>query len=145
MFAAPGGALFCLALSPPMCYNFDEERRQLALDDYSLSVLKLYKSRSSLTLSQLSAILNRSWLDVADPALYLKREGYLRVEPNHAALHDISDTDPIDPDTPLVISFEGKGALEAELKARKRLSFNEIRAWITLAIAVLAFFKSFFF
>lgn len=114
------------------------------MDDYSLSVLKLYKSRSSLTLSQLSAILNRSWLDAADPVLYLRREGYLRVEPNHAALHNINDDDPIDYETPLVISFEGKGALEAELRTRKRLSFNEIRAWITLAIAVLALFKSFF-
>lgn len=114
------------------------------MDDYSLSVLKLYKSRSSLTLSQLSAILNRSWFDVADPTLYLKREGYLRIEPNHAALHSMNADDPIDPDTPLVISFEGKAALEAELKARKHASFNDIRAWVTLAIAILAFIKSFF-
>lgn len=114
------------------------------MDDYSLSVLKLYRSRSSLTLSQLSAILNRSWFDVADPALHLKREGYLKVEPNHAALHGINFDDPIDPDTPLVISFEGKAALEAEMKARKHASFNDIRAWITLAIAILAFIKSFF-
>lgn len=115
------------------------------MDDYSLSVLKLYQSRSSLTLNQLSAVLNKSWLDISAPVLYLRREGYLSVEPNHATLHNIDAGDPISPDTPLVISFEGKGALEAELKARKHLSFNEIRAWITLAIAILAFFKSFFF
>lgn len=115
------------------------------MDDCSFSVLKLYKSRSSLSLSQLSAILNQSWFDVADPVLYLKREGYLRVEPKHAALYGVKSDDPIDPDTPIVISFEGKAALEAEIKARKHTSFNELRAWITLAIAVLAFFKSFFF
>lgn len=114
------------------------------MDDYSFSVLKLYRSRDSLTLSQLSAILNRSSFNVSDPVLYLKKEGYLRVEPNHAAIHGINADDPINPDTPLVISFEGKAALEAELKTRRHLSFNEIRAWITLAIAVLAFIKSFF-
>lgn len=107
------------------------------MDDYSFSVLKLYRSRSSLTLSQLSAILNRSWFDVADPVLFLKREGYLKVEPNHAALHNIKPDDPIDPDTPIVISFEGKAALEAESKARKHTSFNELRAWITLSIALV--------
>lgn len=109
------------------------------MDDYSFSVLKLYKSRDSLTLSQLSAILNKSWFDVADPALYLKREGYIRVEPNHAALHDVKPDDPIDPDTPLSITFAGKGVLESELKARRHLSFNEIRAWATLAIAIAGF------
>lgn len=106
------------------------------MDDYSLSVLKLYRSRSSLTLSQLSAVLNRSWLDVSDPVIYLKQEGYLKVEPNYAVLHDIKADDPIGLDTPLVISFEGKGALEAEKKARKHYSFNEFRAWITLSIAL---------
>lgn len=112
------------------------------MDDYSFSVLKLYRSRSFLTLSQLSAMLNRSWFDVAEPVLYLKREGYLKVEPNHAALHDIKADDPIDAHTPIVISFEGKAALEAETKARKQHSFNEFRAWFTLAIAVIALIVS---
>jgi len=35
-----------------------------------------------------------------------------------------------------------KNALEKEIKSRKHYCYNELRAWITLAIAILAFFLS---
>lgn len=108
------------------------------MDNYSFSVLKTYKSRSSLTLSQLSAIYNQSIFDVVEPVSYLRKQKFIRIESNHAVLHDFTEESPIDPDTPLEITFAGKAALEAEIKSRRRLTFNELRAWITLAIAVVA-------
>lgn len=115
------------------------------MDDYSFAVLKLYATRRSLTLDQLSAILNRSPLDCVEPIAFLRKEGFLRIEPNYALLHGSPEDSSLTPRTPIEITFEGKAALEAETKSRRQLTFNEIRAWITAIIAVAAFIKSFFF
>ena len=112
------------------------------MDDYSFSVLKTYKSRDCLTLSQLSAIYNRSIFDVAEPVSYLRKQKLIRIESNYALLHELTEDSLIDPDTPLEITFVGKGALETEIKSRRHLTFNELRAWITLAIAVIALIVS---
>ena len=103
--------------------------------DYFFSVLKTYKSRDCLTLSQLSAIYNRSIFDVAEPVSYLRKQKFIRIESNYALLHELTEDSLIDPDTPLEITLEGKAALEAEIKDRHRFRFNELRAWITLGIA----------
>lgn len=108
------------------------------MDDYSFSVLKTYESRSCLTLSQLSAIYNKSIFDVSEPVVYLREQKFIRIESNHAFMHNLDEDSLIDPDVPLEITFEGKGALEAETKARRHLTFNELRAWITLGIASAA-------
>lgn len=112
------------------------------MDDYSFSVLKTYKSRSNLSLKQLSAIYNESVFNMAPPVNYLREQKFIKIEPNHALLRNLNEESQIDADTPLVITFAGKGALEAEIKARRQLGFNEIRAWITLGIAVAGFVLS---
>ena len=115
------------------------------MDDYSLAILKLFSARHSLSLVQLSAVLNHTPLECAEPVAYLRKQGFLRIESNHALSHDLAVDDALHMDTPIEITFEGRAALEAEIKSRRHLTFNEIRAWITLGIAIAAFIKSFFF
>ena len=68
-------------------------------------------------------------------------EGYLEMEPNYTMLHGADFTLRV----PFRITFKGRAALEAEQKSRLSFKQNEFRAWVTLAIALAAFIKSFFF
>ena len=108
------------------------------MDDLCYSFLKLFSERTSLSINQLSAILNLDSFEFVEVINYLRKNGFLRVEHNYSMVHK-SDHDSISPRTPLSITFEGKRALELERKSRKRFKYNEIRAWITLAIAIAAF------
>lgn len=115
------------------------------MDDFSFSVLKLYSQRASLTLSQLHAVMDLSIFEIAEPVNYLRSQNYLKIDPNFFPREDVEEKGLIAPDTPLCISFEGKTALEAEEKARRKERFDNIRSWATTIVAVLAFIKSFFF
>ena len=107
------------------------------MDDLSYKLLKLFSGRNSLTLSQISAILNQSSFDFAEAISYLRKNGLLRIEHNYSKLH-ASDCNAISPQTPLSITHEGRRALELGVTSRNHYKFNEIRAWVTLAIAVAA-------
>lgn len=50
-------------------------------------------------------------------------------------------SDPISPTDMLQLTYEGRVALENEIKERKRFKYGEIRAWITAIIAVDDFTK----
>lgn len=78
------------------------------MDSLSLKILKVYRSRQTLTLSQLGAILNEDTFSLSEPVILLRKQGYLRVEPNHAALEGIKADDPISVDDPLELTFVGK-------------------------------------
>ncbi len=112
------------------------------MDDFSFKILQLYATRSSLTLIELGAILNNDPINLAEVINYLRKQGYLHIENNYATIKNLNDNSLVGLNTPLVISFEGKAALEKEIKSRKHYCYNELRAWITLAIAILAFFLS---
>ena len=112
------------------------------MDSKTIKYLELFKSRSSLSMIQLSAILNTSPFAFEDALLYLKGQGYIRVELNHAIL---AKSDLISPDTPLEITYEGEAALSIAKSKNRSAKLNELRAWLTAAIAVAAFIKSFFF
>lgn len=108
------------------------------MDDFSFSVLKDIARRSSVTITDLAAIYNQSIDYMEDPILYLRGKGYLDIERNYANLHGLTSDSLISRNTPLTISYPGKIAIEEERKSRKQNSFNEFRAWFTLAIAVIA-------
>lgn len=108
------------------------------MDDFSFSVLKDIGRRSSVTIIDLAAIYNRSVDHMEDPVLYLRERGYLDIERNYANLYGLTSDSLISRNTPLTISYLGKIAIEEERKSRKQHSFNEFRAWFTLAIAVIA-------
>lgn len=115
------------------------------MDKLSITILKIYLDRPSLSLHQLSAILNVDSLTLSEPVDYLRKRGYLRIESNHAATNTLIDKSSITLNTPLEITFEGKMALDAEQKLLKTKRNEWIRYIITTAIALSAFVKSFFF
>lgn len=106
------------------------------MDDVSFELLKLYAQKSKLSIQDISAITNINVKVYAEPILYLVDMKYLRTydDGNEKWLN-----------IPYTITHAGHLALEAELKKRKAYKYNELRAWITLAIALAAFIKSFFF
>lgn len=111
------------------------------MDNTSFKLLKLYASRSHLSLSDLSAIYNSDAEDYVFPIKFLMDEEYLEMEPNYTMLHGTDFTVRV----PFRVTFKGRAALEEEQKFRISSKHNEFRAWLTLAIALAAFLKSFFF
>ena len=131
---------------PSRAIVIDWRRKEVNLmDTMSREILELFSKRNCLTLSQLSAILGIDWMTLAEPINYLRKLSYLRFEPNHASLNDLASDSPISMDDPLVITFEGRAAMEQDGQNRRRVKYTEFRAWMTLAIALAAFIKSFFF
>lgn len=112
------------------------------MDDYSLKILETIETHSGFTLIQLSTLLNADWMVFAEPINYLRKLNYLNFEPNYATLNDLTQESPLSPNTPLVISYEGRAALEVERRQRRHIHFDQIRAWATLAIAFAALIVS---
>lgn len=115
------------------------------MNESTFQILQIFASRTSLNLSQLEAILNRDLLEIAAPVAYLREQGYLKKVSYSVETGMGCSSDPISPTDMLQLTYEGRVALENEIKERKRFKYGEIRAWITAIIAVLAFMKSFFF
>lgn len=115
------------------------------MNELAITILKIYLDRTSLSLSQLSAIMNKDVYSLSEPISYLRKNNYLRIESNHATLKKLTSNSVIDSKTPLQITFEGKIVLESEAKISKAKRNEWIRYTITTAIAVAAFIKSFFF
>ena len=94
-----------------------------------------------MNLSQLSAVLNADCISLADPVNLLKEKGWLEA----CSPSNLNPADPITMHIQLRISYQGKIALEEERSANANRFWGEFRAWVTLAISVAAFIKSFFF
>ncbi len=108
------------------------------MDDATLSLLILFKERHSLNLIQLGAILNIDVLALSDPVHNLLSQGYIR---KGMELNPL-EGDLISPNTPLEITYKGSTTILQEQKERKRFKCVELRAWVTLGIALAAFFLS---
>lgn len=111
------------------------------MDNLSFKVLSLLATRQSLSTRDISIFFNTGINSFIDPVYYLVNKGFLEID--KSILKEENPT--LNVLTPVRITFEGKSALEAEIKERRSIKFSELRAWITLAIAVAAFIKSFFF
>ena len=107
------------------------------LDNVSFELLKLYSRRKQLSAQDISAITNTDVRTIYESVQYLVDKNYLR------ACITVRDMGMFN--LPYRITFEGLIALEGSQKHRKDYIFNEFRAWVTLAIALAAFIKSFFF
>lgn len=59
------------------------------MDKLSLLVLKTYATRTSLDISQLLAVLDCHSNDIFEAIMLLRKQGYLRVQSNHASLRNI--------------------------------------------------------
>ena len=111
------------------------------MDDKTLAFLKLYKSKNKpLSLSDLTVITDVPHSSFISNIVWLLKNGYLEVDPGYSVLHG----DSLSPKAKLIITQDGIIEIDRLSKAQMKHKFNEIRAWITLAISVAAFIKSFF-
>ncbi|MBS6396707.1 MAG: hypothetical protein KH452_06100 [Clostridiales bacterium] len=108
------------------------------MDDFTLALLKLFKERQILTLSQLGAILNVDCLHLSQPIHFLIEQGYLKkgieIPPTEGDLLSL--------DTPIEITYKGIVSISLTQKEQKYFKYNEVRAWITLSISIAAFLLS---
>lgn len=110
------------------------------MDGTTLEFLKLFNERNSLSLSDLAAILNADAFNLTGPINYMLEQNYIKIDPNISAI----EGDYLTLDKQLEITYYGRITLNTELKSIKKYKYIEFRAWITLAIAIAAFIKSFF-
>jgi len=113
------------------------------MDKATLSLLKLFNERHSLSLIQLGAILNIDYFTLLDPVHYMMEQKYICK--GNAALLEHLEGDTISPDTPLEITYFGRISIKQAKKEHLHFKYIEFRAWMTLIIAIMAFLKSFFF
>lgn len=111
------------------------------MDELTYNLLLLIKDRSSLSLRNMSIILKSDASSLCVPIEYLLSIGY--IERNNIDVID-SDQD-LTLDTSFKITYKGIIAASKYKKDIRNYIFSEFRAWVTLAIAILAFIKSFFF
>src|SRR5690625_4210596 len=115
------------------------------MDRLSIGLLEIYLNRNSLTLIQLSAIINVDYTTLIDPVIYLREKGYLRIELSHSTINNLTDDSLISFDTPLEITIKGKAALEHEHKLSKDKRKEWIRYLNTIYIAISESINTFFF
>lgn len=108
------------------------------MDETTLSLLKLFKERRTLNLTQLGAIINVDPFSLVDLVHYLMSLGYIR----KGAEIEPLDGDLISFHTPLEITYKGTTAIAQALKDQRHFKHAEFRAWTTLIIAVAAFVLS---
>lgn len=97
------------------------------MDDFSLSLLQMFKDRGRLNLIDLGAILNASPLLLVDPVKVLLAENYLKT--------DFSGEE-LSLNTKLEISGKGICALADSKNQKRYFRFSEFRDWATLIIAM---------
>lgn len=118
------------------------------LDDLSKEILRLFRKNphfNNYCLSDLKLLTDRNDYDLGPAIGFLRRKNYLMIDPTYANLHPDEIKllgDSVSVRTPLRITKDGLIALEKSERSDTRFKFNEIRAWITLAIAVIALIVS---
>nr|WP_302144140.1 hypothetical protein [uncultured Schaedlerella sp.] len=111
------------------------------MTNQSLKLLELFSKRETISLNDLGAIYNNDPEAWCHPIAYLRNEGFLEIDPTYISLMG----DRFTFNAPFKLTYKGQTALEDEIKSRRHINFNEFRAWFTLAIALAALIKSFFF
>lgn len=106
----------------------------------TLIILELFQKRKSLTLPQLAAILNTSVFNIVENVRYLKKEGYIQYvnlgkEDQYPDSIGISD--------PYQITLQGRTYLSEYRKNKLNKFWSEFRAWMTLAISLVALIRTF--
>lgn len=102
------------------------------MDDLTYKLLSVFYDRPCLNMMQLGALLNEEPLLLGEEISYLQSHDYIRSEDSKVST----------PDTMFKITYVGKAAFLSEKKSRRHFAYNEIRAWITLLIAVVALILS---
>ena len=107
----------------------------------SEEILRLYASYDSLSLTDLCKLFKVPLTSVSSSLQWLFQHGYVKsADPDKPLFNGMYTVS-----AQLRITEFGRDALESAREHRRSYMTNEIRAWITLAIAVAAFVKSFFY
>lgn len=112
------------------------------MDKLSVSVLDAVEQHRSLSLQQLDVLVSGGFNDVRRAVSYLRRLGYVEIESGYLMMNNLEKDCSLSPHAPLILTFEGKIALEEELARRRDFRWKEFRAWVTLAIAVISLILS---
>ena len=110
------------------------------MDSTSLEVLRCFTERSSLSISGLSVICNKKPHILVPYFKYLYDSGF--IEPDRQSADQSTE---IKLHSMFRITGAGKGELESIKQQERTKKLKELRAWLTLAISLAAFIKSFIF
>ncbi|MEG2521287.1 MAG: hypothetical protein RSA49_00225 [Anaerovoracaceae bacterium] len=110
------------------------------IDKSAIEILKLYDQRSKLSIKDISLITDTSIEFNSDIVIWLYENNLIET---NTLLYDLEKG--ISLSVPFHITQDGKNRLYKIHKHSIHFKVNEFRAWITLLIALAAFFKSFFF
>lgn len=108
------------------------------MEKFTLQVLRICAEHNFASITQLTFVLKSSDLEIAESIQALRQLGYVEIDPDHRLAHDLSVDALIGPNTPLRVTISGKSFLESTNDDKKYRTYNEIRAWLTLAIALVA-------
>ena len=118
----------------------------LFLDETSIKVLSIFVDRKRFTLHDLCVKMDLTDVVLAPYVLHLKNElDFLEVDPTFASLspNEMERLDnSISVDTPLRLTHKGWLALKMHSQSTKQHHIDEIRAWATLSIALVALITS---
>lgn len=110
------------------------------MNSNSLKLLRFIATRNELSMRDIGVIFNTDPEFIFEPLTDLLNRGAIEILPRYVSEHGKQLTF----NTPFQITYTGKTIIEEELTAQKRYNYVEIRAWITLTIAVIALFCSIF-
>ncbi len=107
------------------------------MDTISKILLELFNLKGSLTIHQLTALVDIPFDTLVHYVSYLRNKNYIKIDSNHAS-DDLENNASLHITTPLVITVNGKIALEEVKRLSKERRNDFIRYIITTAIAVIA-------
>lgn len=107
------------------------------MDESTLNILRLYSERDSLSLHDLSVLMNCSVTAFSSQVRWLFENGYLEVSYCFSGVKSEYTVS-----TKLRITQDGRNYLSQHRMQIRNHRINEMRAWITLGIAAAAFILS---
>ena len=108
-------------------------KEEIFMDDYSYVILKTYSKRGSLSLHDLSIVLDLSPMFLSGFVLNLCKQNLL-----YAKNPGVNIMDGIPINAVLEISSAGHSALNVEDKSRHSSKMSVIRSWLSLLFSVIA-------
>ena len=114
------------------------------MDRISYELLSELKKYKSLSLSEMCKFFDLPIENMAELISHLRKNGYVKISDYDVAHYELKLEDPIPFGAQREITMDAIIAIDEYQSSMKANRWKEFRAWITLAIAIAAFIKSFF-
>lgn len=114
------------------------------MDEISYTFLTEFLEYEPLSIKEICNVFHMSLESTAEYVNYLRKQGYLQITGRAANRYSANYDGPLSINDQLKVTARGKIELNSFRQASKSDFWKEFRAWVTLAIAVAAFIKSFF-